>query len=94
MRRGKKPERKEKAPQQRFTVVGPDARHGKYLFSADADGFTRDHAEALAAPVAGQQVTYSILPLEVHRFVRGMDEPLTAAEAQAAFDARPVEVEA
>lgn len=90
MRRGKKVERKDKAPQQRFTVVGPDARHGKYLFSEDADGFTRDHAEALAAPVAGQSVSYSILPLEVHRFVRELDGPLTCAEAQTAFDAAEV----
>ena len=77
---------KEPKAETRYTVVlRTDARIPKYLYSEAADGFTRQHAEDLAAPVDGQEAKYAVVPLEVHRFARKMGEPLTPAAATTEF---------
>lgn len=82
MKRSKQAPRKEKAgAKERFNVVlQADCRQGKYLFAEEADGFSLEHAQALASP-AGQRETYSVVPLEVHRWARAQGEPISAQKA-------------
>jgi hypothetical protein len=77
--------KQEKSAPKLYTVVRTDdARQGKYLW-CEYEGITLDHAERLAAPVPGQEVRYSVVPVEVHRWARSTGTPLTASEALEGF---------
>lgn len=86
MRRGKAAPRKEKGSKERFNVVlQDDCRQGKYLWAGEhADGFSLEHAQALAAP-AGQREKYAVVPLEVHRWARSQGKPISAQRAVNAY---------
>ena len=79
-------ENKDEQGPQMFTVVRTDdARHGKYLW-CEHEGMTLEQAERLAAPVPGQTVRYSVVPIEVHRFARTLGEPVSPPKAQLAYE--------
>lgn len=86
--KAKKAPRKDKGEPVRYTVVKTDdARVGKYLW-CEHEGITLEHAERLAAPVPGQTESYTVLPIEVHRFARSLGEPISPAAATAKFKAQ------
>ena len=78
--------KEDKPAEVRYTVVKTDdARQGKYLWCA-YEGVTLEHAERLAAPVPGQTVRYTVVPVEVHRFARTLGEPISPPKAQLAYE--------
>lgn len=78
--------KEEKSAPQLYTVVRTDdARQGKYLW-CEYEGITLEHAERLAAPVPGQSVRYSVVPVDVHRFARSLGEPISSPKALLAYE--------
>jgi hypothetical protein len=84
-RRSEKPEK----VQELYTVARiDDVRQSKYLYCDNEgfEGYALEHAERLAAPVPGQAVKYTVVPLEVHRWARSTGTPLTVSEAVKGYE--------
>lgn len=80
--------KEEKSAPELYTVVRTDdARQGKYLW-CEYEGITLEHAERLAAPVPGQSVSYTVVPVDVHRFARSLGEPISPSAATAKYQAQ------
>ncbi len=84
--RNRKVERKEKAVREKYLPVRSDnALVGKYGFVPGAEGFDLEHAQALCAPVSGDQPVFVPVPVAVRRWVVENEVETTASEAQVAF---------
>ena len=81
-------EEKAEKPTLYTVVLLEDVRQVKYLYcgAESFDGYPLEHAERLAAPVPGQPQSYTVLPLEVHRWARAQGEPLSAKAAMSGYE--------